>query len=56
MSSSRLDLDIKKAYELGANTYIVKPSSFDELIQFARAVHEYWAMSVKPRIRWLGTP
>ena len=56
MSSSRLDLDIKKAYELGANTYIVKPSSFDDLIRFAKSVHEYWTISVKPRTRWARTP
>jgi CheY-like chemotaxis protein len=56
MSSSRLELDIKRAYELGANTYIVKPSSFDELTRFARSVHEYWAIGVKPMTRWARTP
>jgi CheY-like chemotaxis protein len=48
MSSSRQDSDIKKAYELGANTYMIKPSSFDELARMVKLAHEYWAASVKP--------
>jgi CheY-like chemotaxis protein len=48
MSSSRQDSDIEKAYELGANTYMIKPSSFDELIKMVKLAHEYWAASVKP--------
>jgi CheY-like chemotaxis protein len=48
MSSSRQDSDIEKAYELGANTYIIKPSSFDELARVVKLTHEYWAASVKP--------
>jgi CheY-like chemotaxis protein len=48
MSSSRQDSDIEKAYDLGANTYIIKPSSFDELARVVKLTHEYWAASVKP--------
>src|SRR5580704_6464304 len=48
MSSSRQDSDIEKAYALGANTYMVKPSSFDELAKMVKLAHEYWAASVKP--------
>ena len=48
MSSSRQDSDIEKAYELGANTYMIKPSSFDELARTVKLAHEYWAASVKP--------
>jgi CheY-like chemotaxis protein len=48
MSSSRQDSDIEKAYELGANTYMIKPSSFDELARMVKLAHEYWAASVKP--------
>ena len=52
MTSSRQDPDIEKAYELGANTYMIKPSSFAELAKMVKLAHEYWAMSVKPRTRW----
>jgi DNA-binding response OmpR family regulator len=48
MSSSGQDSDIVKAYELGANTYMIKPTSFDELVRMVKLAHEYWAASVKP--------
>jgi CheY-like chemotaxis protein len=48
MSSSRQDSDIEKAYELGANTYMIKPSALDELAKMVKLAHEYWAASVKP--------
>jgi DNA-binding NarL/FixJ family response regulator len=48
MSSSRQDPDIRRAYELGANTYMIKPSSFEELAKIVKLAHEYWAVSVKP--------
>jgi len=51
MSSSRQDLDVEKAYNLGANTYMIKPSSFEELAQIVKLAHEYWAVSVKPRAK-----
>lgn len=53
MTSSRQDPDVEKAYELGANTYMIKPSSFAELAKMVKLAHEYWAVSVKPRIKWL---
>lgn len=52
MSSSRQEPDIKRAYELGANTYLVKPSSFNELTKLVKLAHEYWGTSVKPKSKW----
>jgi CheY-like chemotaxis protein len=52
MTSSRQDRDVEKAYELGANTYMVKPASFEELAKIVKLAHEYWASSVKPFTRW----
>ncbi|HZF01090.1 MAG TPA: response regulator [Methylomirabilota bacterium] len=52
MTSSRQETDIEKAYDLGVNTYMIKPSSFDELKNMVKAIHEYWAISVKPKPRW----
>jgi CheY-like chemotaxis protein len=51
MTSSRQDADIAKAYELGANTYMIKPSTFTELTKLIKAAHEYWTLSVKPRMK-----
>ena len=40
-SSSQPD-DIDQAYNLGANSYLIKPGSIDELIQLAVAIESYW--------------
>ncbi|HXF09639.1 MAG TPA: response regulator [Desulfuromonadaceae bacterium] len=48
MTSSRQDPDIQKAYEMGANTYMIKPSSFDELIDLTARIHAYWQLAIKP--------
>src|SRR3954465_10105828 len=52
MSSSGQDPDITKAYELGANTYQIKPTTFDELTALVKSAHEYWTLSVKPKTKW----
>lgn len=52
MTASRLDADIEKAYSLGANTYMVKPATLDELAKMVKLAHEYWAASVKPKTKW----
>ena len=52
MSSSRLEADVEKAYNLGANAYMIKPSSFEELARIVKLAHEYWAASIKPKTKW----
>lgn len=42
MSSSNLESDIRQAYRLGANTYFVKPNSFDDLVTTMRNLRAYW--------------
>jgi CheY-like chemotaxis protein len=41
-TSSRESSDITQAYELGANSYLVKPVSFDQLKELVRDVNHYW--------------
>jgi CheY-like chemotaxis protein len=41
-TSSKHDEDVNKAYELGANSYLVKPVGFDMLVEVARMVQQYW--------------
>jgi CheY-like chemotaxis protein len=41
-TSSRESSDIARAYELGANSYLVKPVSFDQLKEMVRDVNHYW--------------
>ena len=42
LSSSRLGPDIERAYQLGANAYLVKPSSQPELRKIATGIKEFW--------------
>src|SRR5688500_1500367 len=41
-SSSDSPEDIRLAYELGANAYMVKPSQFEELRQMLGAACQFW--------------
>jgi CheY-like chemotaxis protein len=42
LTSSNHETDIKHAYDLGANSYLVKPVGFDALVEVARTIHGYW--------------
>ena len=48
LTSSSDDLDIKTAYNLGANSYIVKPVDFDKFIEVAAQIELYWSVLNKP--------
>jgi CheY-like chemotaxis protein len=41
-TSSKHDQDINKAYELGANSYLVKPVGFEELVGTMKHIYYYW--------------
>ena len=41
-TSSRLEPDIEMAYQLGANAYLVKPSSPRELREIAAGIKRFW--------------
>jgi CheY-like chemotaxis protein len=43
-TSSKHDQDINRAYELGANSYLVKPVGFEELVTTMKEIHHYWGM------------
>jgi CheY-like chemotaxis protein len=42
LTSSKNEADINRAYELGANSYLVKPVSFEGLIELTKSLHLYW--------------
>jgi CheY-like chemotaxis protein len=44
LTSSAEDSDIQKAYELGANSYIVKPVNFDKFMEVAKQIELYWSI------------
>jgi CheY-like chemotaxis protein len=41
-TSSKHDEDVNKAYEIGANSYLVKPVGFDMLVDVAKIIQQYW--------------
>ena len=44
ITSSREDPDIKKAYELGVNSYVVKPVNFDDFLNAMSHTGLYWLL------------
>lgn len=48
LSSSREDPDVKKSYQLGANSYIVKPVEFDDFLQAVSDLGLYWMLLNQP--------
>lgn len=41
-STTKNQMEVKRCYDLGANTYIVKPVSFDKLVETIREIQNYW--------------
>jgi CheY-like chemotaxis protein len=50
LTASRLDADIRRAYEMGANAYLVKPTDIADLQEMVRTAYEFWAWCEKPLI------
>ena len=51
LTSSRESSDVNRAYDLGANSYLVKPVAFDALTDLVRILQGYWvAWNEKPEI------
>ncbi|NJK30362.1 MAG: response regulator [Acaryochloris sp. RU_4_1] len=42
LTTSNADIDIYRSYDLGANTYITKPVTFEALVEVIKALGEYW--------------
>ena len=50
LTSSRADRDLLAAYDLGVNSYIEKPVSFDKFIDVAGQIELYWyVLNERPR-------
>lgn len=47
-TTSSQDSDINKAYELGANSYLVKPFSMEGLIEVVKGLELYWVSLNNP--------
>lgn len=56
-SSSHLEQDIRKAYSLGANSYITKPTSISEMAEILKVICEYWSRcECPPMLTIKGSP
>jgi len=47
LTTSQADTDIVQLYEMGANSFITKPVSFEALVNVMRAVGNYWFETVE---------
>jgi CheY-like chemotaxis protein len=48
MSASAESQDVARAYQLGANSYLMKPPTFEGLVENMRRVLDYWSMCRRP--------
>lgn len=45
LTTSRDDSDVMKSYDLGANSYIVKPVDFDKFLEVIGRIELYWILT-----------
>ncbi len=48
VTSSHEDADIQAAYELGVNSYVVKPVNFDAFVEAMSHLGLYWLLVNQP--------
>jgi DNA-binding response OmpR family regulator len=48
MTSSREERDIVESYDLGVNSYLVKPIDFDKFVDTVQALGLYWVLLNEP--------
>ena len=49
-TSSNQDIDVIKSYELGANSYVVKPVQFEKFAETIRELINYWRNMNRPMV------
>ena len=42
LTTSKAEQDIAKSYDMGVNSFIVKPVSFDRLVELIKSTADYW--------------
>jgi CheY-like chemotaxis protein len=47
LTTSKADTDISRIYELGANSFISKPVTFDSLVNVMKVLGRYWIETVE---------
>ncbi len=47
LTTSKADEDVYKSYDLGVNSYIVKPVTFEALVDILQTLEKYWFQIVQ---------
>jgi CheY-like chemotaxis protein len=42
LTTSQAEEDVYRSYDLGANSYVTKPVTFDALVQLTKVLTQYW--------------
>ena len=48
LSASRLPDDVVRAYQLGANSYMIKPATINELVELVKLSFNFWSYCELP--------
>jgi CheY-like chemotaxis protein len=48
LTSSKESADVNRAYDLGANSYLLKPVDFTALLELVKALNLYWIVLNEP--------
>jgi CheY-like chemotaxis protein len=48
LTSSAESSDVNRAYDLGANSYLVKPVTFESLLELVKTLGMYWVLLNQP--------
>lgn len=55
LTSSNQTVDVNQAYDLGVNSYLVKPVAFDALVEMVQSLGMYWLiLSTAPEVESTG--
>jgi CheY-like chemotaxis protein len=57
LTSSSQEKDVRRAYQLGANGYLLKPSTPDGMLSLAKAIKDFWLsknLYIGPATRYLN--
>jgi CheY-like chemotaxis protein len=47
LTTSQSEEDISRSYDLGVNSFIVKPAAFDKIVELVRELNSYWFETVE---------
>jgi len=47
LTTSQSEEDVSRSYDLGVNSFIVKPAAFDKIVELVRELNTYWFETVE---------